>query len=112
MRFRHLYIDSRYRTVGTDSDFSINLNDTIELEVGARCWVAGVTFPNVFYTIEENVNDTFYAAIANGATTGGDADFSINLNETVETEEGTRCWVAGATFANVLYTIEEAVNDQ
>ena len=48
MRFRHLYIDSRYRTLGSDSDFSINLNETIELEEGARCWVAGVSFPNVF----------------------------------------------------------------
>ena len=62
MKVRHLYIDSRYRTVGTDSDFSINLNETIELEEGARCWVAGVTSPNVFYTIEEDVNDGFFAA--------------------------------------------------
>ena len=63
MMFRHLYIDSRYKTTGTDSDFSINLNETIELEEGARCWVVGVTFPNVFYTIEEAVNDQLSAAI-------------------------------------------------
>ena len=50
-RFRHLYVDSCYRTQGSDSDFSINLQETVELEEGTR-WVAGVTFPNVFYTIE------------------------------------------------------------
>ena len=47
MRLRHLCIDSRYRTLGTDTDFSINLNETVDLEAGTRCWVAGVTFPNV-----------------------------------------------------------------
>ena len=43
----------------------------MELEEGARCWVAGVTFPNVFYTIEEGVDDVWYAAIENGGVTGG-----------------------------------------
>ena len=70
-RFRHLYIDSRYRTQGSDSDFSINLQETVELEEGTRCRVAGVMFPNVFYTSEEGVNDTFYIAVAHGQTTGG-----------------------------------------
>ena len=54
MRFRYLYIDSRYRTLGAGSDFSNNLNETIELEEGARCWVTGVNFPNVFYTLVED----------------------------------------------------------
>jgi len=71
MRFRHLHIDSRYRTVGTDSDFSTSLNDNIELEEGARCWVVGVTFPTVLYTIEEGVNDMWYVAVALGQLTGG-----------------------------------------
>ena len=71
MRFRHLYVDSRFRTRGSDSEFRINLNETVEFEDGTRCWVAGVTFPSVFYTIEENVDDTWYVAINNGTTTGG-----------------------------------------
>ena len=50
-RFKHLYIDSRYRAQGSDSDFSVNLNETVELEEGTRCRVASVTFPNVFYTM-------------------------------------------------------------
>ena len=71
MRFRHLYIDSCYRTLGRDTDFSINLNETVDLEAGTRCGVAGVTFPNVFYTIEEGVDDMWYVAITHGGTTGG-----------------------------------------
>ena len=43
----------------------------MELRQGARCWVADVTFPSVFYTIEEGVNDTWYIAITVGQTTGG-----------------------------------------
>ena len=75
MRFRHLYVDSRYRTLGSDSDF---LNETIELEEGARCSVAGVSFPNVFYTVEEGVDDVWYAAIEHGGVTGGYA-FKISF---------------------------------
>jgi len=105
-RFRHLYIDSRYRTVGSDSDFSINLQDTVELEAGARCWVAGVTSPNVFYTIEENVNDTFYAAIRNGATTGGYA-FKLAYGNyggaELAAEMQAKLWTVEAT-AQVSYT--------
>ena len=71
MEFRHLHIDSRYRTSGSDSDFSINLNETVETEEGTRCWVAGATFANVFYTIEEGVNDVWYVAVNNNGTTGG-----------------------------------------
>ena len=76
MRFRHLYVDSRYRTLGTDTDFAINLNETVDLEAGTRCWVAGVTFPNVFYTIEEDVDDIWYVAIRHGGSTGG---FALTL---------------------------------
>ena len=67
MKFRHLFIDSRYRTVGSDSDFSINLNETVETEQGARCFVGGVTFANVFYTIEKNLSDIWYVEVNGGA---------------------------------------------
>ena len=71
MRFRHLYIDSKYRTTGSDSGFSINHNESVETAEGARCWVAGATFANVFYTIEEGVNDQWYVAFNNNGVTGG-----------------------------------------
>ena len=57
MKFRHLFIDSRHRTTGSDSDFSINLNETVETEQGARCYVGGMTVSNVFYAIEEGLSD-------------------------------------------------------
>ena len=71
MKFRHLYIDSRYKTFGSDTDFSIALQETVDCEAGTRCWVAGVTFPNTLYTIEEDVDDLWYVAIRHGGTTGG-----------------------------------------
>jgi len=71
MKFRHLYIDSCYRTSGTDTDFSISLNETVDLEAGTRCWVAGVTFPNTLYTIEEDVDDLWCVAVRHGSATGG-----------------------------------------
>jgi hypothetical protein len=71
MKFRHLYIDSKYRTSGSDTDFSIALNETVDCEAGTRCWVAGATFPNTLYTIEEDVDDLWYVAVRHGATTGG-----------------------------------------
>jgi hypothetical protein len=71
MKFRHLYIDSRYRTSGSDTDFSIALNETVDCEAGTRCWVAGVTFPNTLYTIEEDVDDLWYVAVRIGGVTSG-----------------------------------------
>jgi len=68
---RHLFIDSRFRTSGTDSDFTINLTENITLPLGARCYLASVSFSNVFYTIEEGVNDRLYCAIRHGDVIGG-----------------------------------------
>ena len=71
MPIRHLFIDSRFRTSGTDSDFTLNLPENINLPLGARCFIASVSFSNVFYSIEENVNDKLYVAIKHGDTVGG-----------------------------------------
>ena len=69
MPLRHLYVDSRFRTSGTDSDFSVSLQETINLPTGTRCFVAACSFANVFYTLEENVNNRLYMVIqANGVT--------------------------------------------
>ena len=70
-RLRHLFIDSRFRTSGTDSDFTINLTENITLPLGARCYLASVSFSNVFYVIEEGVNDRLYCAIRHGDVIGG-----------------------------------------
>ena len=71
MPLRHLFIDSRFRTSGTDSDFTVNLIETTNRPLGARCFIASISFSNVFYTIEDNVNDRLYVAIKHGDTVGG-----------------------------------------
>ena len=47
MPIRHLFIDSRFRTSGTNSDFTLSLTENINLPLGARCFVASVSFSNV-----------------------------------------------------------------
>ena len=70
-RLRHLFIDSRFRTSGTDSDFTVNLTENITLPLGARCYLASVSFSNVFMTIEEGVNDKLYCVIKHGEVSSG-----------------------------------------
>ena len=69
-RLRHLFIDSRFRTSGTDSDFTVNLTENITLPLGARCYLASVSFSNVFMTIEQGVNDELYCLIKHGENIG------------------------------------------
>ena len=71
MPLRHLFIDSRFRTSGTDSDFTVNLTENISLPLGVRCFLANISFSNVFYTIEEGVNDRLFVAIRHGDVVGG-----------------------------------------
>ena len=71
MPLRHLYIDSRSRTSGTDSDFTVSLQENINLPLGARCLVASVSFSNAFYTLERDVNNRLYMAIQNNGVTAG-----------------------------------------
>ena len=71
MPLRHLFIDSRFRTSGTDNDFTVNLTENVNLPLGARCFIASVSFPNVFYTLERGVNNRLYMAIQHNGITGG-----------------------------------------
>ena len=71
MPLRHLYIDSRFRTSGTDSGFTVSLPENTNLPQGARCFVAACSFSNVFYTIERDVNNRLYMAIQNNGVTSG-----------------------------------------
>jgi len=71
MPLRHLYIDSRFRTSGTESNFTVNLQENINLPLGARCFIAGVSFSNAFYTLERDVNNRLFMAIQHNGVTGG-----------------------------------------
>ena len=80
MKSRHLFVDSCYRTTGSDSNFSNNLNETVETEQGARCYVGGVTFSNVFYTIEEGLNDIWYVEASSTSVGLGPGAYGLKLS--------------------------------
>ena len=71
MPLRHLYIDSRFRTSGTDSDFTVSLPENVNLPSGTRCYVSACSFSNVFYTLERDVNNRLYMVIQANGVTGG-----------------------------------------
>ena len=59
-----IYIDSRFKlpSSSSTSNFSIELNNTVEIEAGTNCYLSNVLIPNTWYTIEDN-NDKLYIRI-------------------------------------------------
>jgi hypothetical protein len=55
-------IDSRFRTENSqsDTDFSIELPESITFPPGTVCMVTDICIPNAWYTIESGVNDRLY----------------------------------------------------
>ncbi len=55
-------IDSRFRTENSQSntDFSIELPESISLPPRTVCMVTDICIPNAWYTIEGGVNDRLY----------------------------------------------------
>ena len=64
---RRIYIDSRLRTSGTDSDFTYDLSRSIEVPDNTIAFVDSVLLPNVFTTLHEN-NNRLYVSEQVGAT--------------------------------------------
>ena len=62
MKINKLCIDSGYRTPmsKSDTDFSIELPESILLPPGTVCMVTDVSLPHAWYTIEHNQNDKLY----------------------------------------------------
>ena len=52
-------MDSAFRVEGTDSNFRINLNETINVEDG-RLRLDKISFVNSFYTVTEGMNQYIY----------------------------------------------------
>ena len=65
MSSTHLFVDSRFRTSGSHSDFHYQLRETVTVQ-GARLCVKHIRFTDTFYTIEE-WNRRFYFEGAGGA---------------------------------------------
>ena len=70
LEVKKIYVDSRYRTVSSnsDSDFSIQLNRNIYLPEHCVMHIENCVIPHSWYTIEKDVNDKMYFII-NGDTT-------------------------------------------
>ncbi len=54
-----LYIDSRYRALGTPSNFTYQLVESLNLH-GARMRIDAVRFTDSFYTIEETNQHLYF----------------------------------------------------
>ena len=72
-----IWIDSRQRTSGTDSDFEVSLRETVHLS-DTRVRIDKLTFADSFYTTDAGSNLYFaapnnsftYASVPQGAYTG------------------------------------------
>ena len=58
-KVKNIYIDSRFRSSGTPTDFQINLIDDIECSEDQVVYVNAVSFPNTIYTVQ-NTNNKLY----------------------------------------------------
>ena len=57
---RVLRIDSRFRTSGTSTTFTYELNESMQFPEGTRAIVTGVTMPYSWWNIDAGVNDNLY----------------------------------------------------
>ena len=58
-KVKKIYIDSRFRTSGTPTDFTINLIDDIECSEEQCVYVNGCNFPNTIYTVQSTNNKLY-----------------------------------------------------
>ena len=65
---RRIYIDSRMRTSGSDSDFTYDLPRPIEVPDNTIAYVDSILVPNVWTTLHEN-NNRLYVSETVGSTT-------------------------------------------
>ena len=62
---RRIYVDSRLRSSGTGSDFTVELPRSFEVPDQTIAFVDSVLVPNVFPTIHENNNRLYFAEFTN-----------------------------------------------
>ena len=71
LEVKKIYVDSRYRTVSSnsDSDFSIQLNRNIYLPEHCVMHIENCVIPHSWYTIEKDINDKMYFIMKGDTTT-------------------------------------------
>ena len=67
---RKIYIDTRYKRkqYGSNTDFEIDLPQTVECPEGTIMYVDEIVLPNTLTTIQKDVNDKLYFAVFYNAT--------------------------------------------
>ena len=60
---RRLYVDSRLRSSGTGSDFTVELPRSFEIPDQTIAFVDSVLVPNVFPTLRDNNNRLYFVEI-------------------------------------------------
>ena len=75
---RRIYVDSRLRSNGTGSDFTVELPRSFEVPDQTIAFIDSVLVPNVFPTIHENNNRLYFAEHTNSSNV---VDHICTLNE-------------------------------
>ena len=66
---RRIYIDSRLRSSGTDSDFTYDLPRSIEVPDNTIAFVDSILVPNVWTTLHDQNNRLYVSETAGSTTT-------------------------------------------
>ena len=99
MSFPHkIYIDSRYRSSGTHSDFTFSLAQSIQVPDDYVCIVNSAQIPNVFQTVNETRNRIYIRLINSG-------NAETNLVITLATGQYN-----GLTLANEIQALLNALS--
>ena len=62
---RRIYVDSRLKSSGTGSDFTVELPRSFEVPDQTIAFIDSVLVPNVFHSIHENNNRLYFAEFTN-----------------------------------------------
>ena len=70
LTYKKIFIDSKYRSIQSNSsaDFSIELNESLELPDDTRMYVTDISVPAVWKTTENNFYEYLYVMVFNGDT--------------------------------------------
>lgn len=74
---KKLYVDTRYKISGTNSNFRIELPENITCESNTVIYLDDITIPNSFWCIENGVNNKLYFYLA-PSSPGGVPSETIN----------------------------------
>lgn len=72
LRTKKIYIDSRFRTASSvsNSDFTIELNDTLDLPEQCSAYIDDIALPVTWYNCDENNNKLYVRKLVNGVPNG------------------------------------------